>query len=183
VYISGEHARETVDSWRFLGGLLDRRASGKEKSTDSAATEAAEVWERVVRLEASNEESVGGMDNGSRLAHDLEQAALAQHRLGDWARAIHHLESLIAYLRAQQSFGASDTIAARIRALGETLVAWRRSVSGPNDLQHCAECGKQEPSSRSFNLCGACRSVAYCSGECQRRAWTAHKATCKKPAQ
>ena len=27
--------------------------------------------------------------------------------------------------------------------------------------------------------CGACNSVTYCSSRCQRRHWSAHKASCK----
>ena len=40
----------------------------------------------------------------------------------------------------------------------------------------CAGCGVVAPHLRS---CGACRSVAYCSTDCQRKHWRAgHKREC-----
>ena len=40
----------------------------------------------------------------------------------------------------------------------------------------CDECGR----SRRGRVCGGCRSVRYCSTECQSAAWPAHKLVCRR---
>jgi hypothetical protein len=46
-------------------------------------------------------------------------------------------------------------------------------------LANCAHCGKREPSSKSFKMCGACRIPAYCSKACAEADWPNHIAFCK----
>ena len=41
----------------------------------------------------------------------------------------------------------------------------------------CSGCGIFKA---KLKTCGACRTVAYCSKECQKAAWPAHKARCKE---
>lgn len=43
----------------------------------------------------------------------------------------------------------------------------------------CAECGKVVPAP---NRCGRCKSVIYCSQECQYANWKAHKKSCQPPS-
>lgn len=54
-------------------------------------------------------------------------------------------------------------------------------------LRECGHCGAQVGGSdREGKLvakllaCGRCRAAHYCSAECQRSAWPAHKKECKK---
>jgi hypothetical protein len=48
-------------------------------------------------------------------------------------------------------------------------------------LRSCAHCGAQEVHVAQFKRCAACKDegALYCSKECQRAAWPAHKAACK----
>lgn len=41
----------------------------------------------------------------------------------------------------------------------------------------CAQCGHEGAKKR----CSACKSVFYCSIECQKTAWPTHKSSCRKP--
>ena len=53
---------------------------------------------------------------------------------------------------------------------------------------HCNGCGKPEHN-QSFLQCKQCKSVRYCSYQCQKKSWNSHKALCKaiyelsKPSQ
>jgi hypothetical protein len=50
--------------------------------------------------------------------------------------------------------------------------------------QACSGCGRApDAGAGAFNLCGGCRVASYCSAECQRAQWPAHKAACKAAAQ
>jgi len=42
----------------------------------------------------------------------------------------------------------------------------------------CDHCGAA--SAQALSVCGGCREVSYCSRECQKAAWPAHKASCNK---
>ena len=44
----------------------------------------------------------------------------------------------------------------------------------------CGGCGKEQARGASFAACGRCRSVRYCTKECQLRHWKEHKAHCNK---
>jgi tetratricopeptide (TPR) repeat protein len=48
----------------------------------------------------------------------------------------------------------------------------------------CGECGKKDIynaiQTPSFSSCGNCRSVVYCSRECQKKNWPDHKEFCKR---
>ena len=53
---------------------------------------------------------------------------------------------------------------------------------------HCNGCGKPEHN-QNFLQCKQCKSVRYCSYQCQKKSWNSHKALCKaiyelsKPSQ
>ncbi|KAJ1474731.1 hypothetical protein T484DRAFT_1831228 [Baffinella frigidus] len=47
-------------------------------------------------------------------------------------------------------------------------------------MTSCANCEKHVEKSKS---CAKCRSVAYCSADCQKADWQTHKTTCKPCAQ
>ena len=44
------------------------------------------------------------------------------------------------------------------------------------NTKSCNNCGKME----NLKLCSRCRSVFYCSVDCQRSHWKQHKKTCNK---
>ena len=47
---------------------------------------------------------------------------------------------------------------------------------------HCGHCGGAKSETRKLFFCTRCRAVKYCSAQCQKKAWPAHKAAgCKKP--
>lgn len=48
-------------------------------------------------------------------------------------------------------------------------------------IASCHLCGKEESDELKLLRCGGCRSVCYCSKECQKKDWkTQHKAVCKQ---
>ena len=56
-----------------------------------------------------------------------------------------------------------------------------RADADARGLRYCARCGAQEVHVAQFKRCAACKDegALYCSKECQRAAWPAHKAACK----
>jgi hypothetical protein len=68
-------------------------------------------------------------------------------------------------------------------AVGSTEV-WRLDEARPLAEKHCAHCqataSALEASRRKLQLCSGCRAILYCSGDCQRSHWRAHKAECRR---
>jgi hypothetical protein len=62
----------------------------------------------------------------------------------------------------------------RVTSMAATAVAAK-------GLRHCAlgSCGARELHASHFKLCGACKTVVYCSREHQAAHWRQHKAACK----
>ncbi len=46
-------------------------------------------------------------------------------------------------------------------------------------LQSCAHCGAREVHVKQFKRCSACKTIAFCSRDCQLANWPQHKAACK----
>jgi len=44
----------------------------------------------------------------------------------------------------------------------------------------CGKCGKE---AENMKKCSACKMIRYCSPECQKGDWKAHKKSCKKAAE
>jgi hypothetical protein len=53
-----------------------------------------------------------------------------------------------------------------------------RPPAGPSKV--CAQCGRSDG---SLKYCSRCKSVNYCSSECQHAHWKTHKKVCKKTAE
>ncbi len=49
--------------------------------------------------------------------------------------------------------------------------------------QKCGECGKSVNAAQANKRCGKCKLVYYCSRECQKLQWQAHKPMCKPMPQ
>jgi len=48
----------------------------------------------------------------------------------------------------------------------------------------CDQCGRQEnPAVQKFRLCGGCLTTQYCSPDCQKSHWPAHKVVCQHTTQ
>ena len=47
----------------------------------------------------------------------------------------------------------------------------------------CAACRKESSPDESFMRCSICRIARYCSTDCQRRDWRAHKTRCREQAE
>jgi hypothetical protein len=60
-----------------------------------------------------------------------------------------------------------------------SLEAVLADVKQPEDLQRKQCCGCQKYA-LEIKLCTACKQARYCSKECQREHWPAHKEECKK---
>lgn len=50
------------------------------------------------------------------------------------------------------------------------------------ELKECAHCHSSEKARGDYSLCGGCKKVHYCGGECQRTHWRDHKVACKQAA-
>jgi len=50
-----------------------------------------------------------------------------------------------------------------------------REVPATSGAPECSSCGK---ASGALKRCSRCKSAAYCSVECQKRAWRQHKLVC-----
>jgi hypothetical protein len=104
----------------------------------------------------------------ARLAGGSEQAPLV-------AGAFQPLAPQV--LAAAEAVGAAAGFEPRLIA---ALRAGRRALpaaaaAAPAALRACDECGAQQ---QRLSRCGACQDAHYCSAECQRAAWPAHRAQC-----
>ena len=57
-----------------------------------------------------------------------------------------------------------------------------KSSTFTDSISICANCGKDEESSGHLKFCAACKSVKYCSRECQAAHRLQHKKECRKRA-
>ncbi|CAJ1403949.1 unnamed protein product [Effrenium voratum] len=87
-------------------------------------------------------------------------------------------EDLLAKIKAQ---GRKATPEELEELLESKRAAWRASApsvaSAASGASACAGCGGKQP--RPFQ-CGTCKTVRYCSPECQKSHWKEHKRRCRK---
>ncbi len=65
------------------------------------------------------------------------------------------------------------------RAHFNASVAKAQADNAARGLQSCAHCGAREVHVKQFKRCSACKTIAFCSRDCQLANWPAHKAACK----
>ncbi|KAK3635608.1 hypothetical protein LTR56_014648 [Elasticomyces elasticus] len=81
-----------------------------------------------------------------------------------------------------QSLPVPDGTPEDVAALNGMLEELYQAYKHPNDT--CGMCGSAKTADGSMLLvCGRCKALKYCSVDCQRDHWGAHKAYCKKPKQ
>ena len=61
--------------------------------------------------------------------------------------------------------------------LMETVIKGEEELDRGCPLQTCNTCGTQS-SDGSMKRCAQCRNAIYCSGACQKKDWSSHKASC-----
>lgn len=78
--------------------------------------------------------------------------------------------------------GLDEQYQPTIDALDKINADLQKLVTKPgNQIVRCAECKVPQTPSRQLLNCSGCRSVLYCSKECQLKNWKAgHKIECKK---
>ncbi|KAK0716180.1 hypothetical protein B0H67DRAFT_582541 [Lasiosphaeris hirsuta] len=54
------------------------------------------------------------------------------------------------------------------------------TLKGGGVCRHCGLDRAKDGIDLKLLLCGGCRKVKYCSKDCQRAGWRAHKSECKK---
>jgi hypothetical protein len=79
-----------------------------------------------------------------------------------------------------QARNIGDAIARRA-CTEERVAAFAAAALAAKGLRVCAldSCGAREVHASQFKLCGACKTVCYCSREHQAAHWRQHKAACK----
>ena len=87
---------------------------------------------------------------------------------GDFSKAVRALER-----ECRRASGADPIL--NVATGGQASAAVPPSLA---DEQSCDVCGAGNCKWR----CGRCREAYYCSEECQRSAWPAHKEACAVPA-
>ena len=56
--------------------------------------------------------------------------------------------------------------------------ARKKARATAGQLVMCHMCGKYEQGEEKFQCCAVCRSMVYCSRECQKQHWKKHKDDC-----
>ena len=108
---------------------------------------------------------------GARQA-TAERAAIAQELAQERAK--------VTALRLAQATAERAAIAQELAQERAKVAACNTTKSGASERRHCARPGC---SNDGLNQCGACKSVEYCSRDCQKLDWTAHKAACTRGAR
>ena len=83
------------------------------------------------------------------------------------------------------SMGKQDhqtALKGRLRSFSSPDTAWlqgKSSVAAVYEKCGNPECACKGTPLRTLHACAACKSIRYCSHECQKRHWKLHKSVCK----
>jgi len=143
---------DLVDEAVALFGQLreeDYTVSGYEGLFRERVRDSAELW----RQQTSTAAHAGRLKEALKQLDLISGKSADQHALSD------------------QEVGEQRTKQAAARA----------AASAPELLRSCAlaSCGAKEAHKAHFSRCGACKTVVYCSKDCQLADWPAHKKACK----
>jgi hypothetical protein len=145
--------------------------------------EAARVAAAAAAARAAAEEMARAADAARRRAEEERAAELQRKRdrmLAAEAEiaAAEAREAAVEEARAAAAAAATVAVSttAAVASGSAASVAQEAAVERPQ-TRPCATCGK---AGATFD-CGGCRSVAYCSAECQQRDWATHEAVCGEP--
>lgn len=92
-----------------------------------------------------------------------------------WATA-KQLRRWLEQLQQQGDAWAPMDAAALAAVYDDGLERALRICSAPTAALECSGCGRPAP---HLKRCGACKQAQYCSAQCQRSHWPAHKAACR----
>jgi hypothetical protein len=71
--------------------------------------------------------------------------------------------------------GLVEMMRGKVPGMAEVIKAGR----GVRKEGQCTTCGRSPKEGKAFAACGKCRKARYCSPECQKVDWKAHKKACK----
>jgi hypothetical protein len=132
----------------------------------------------------------GLVDAAFRFGEEVSLVSLVQQALVHYSGAANRDIDAGAQLRAAwarversgmlqvRNMADADAVSARTNARVAAVAAAAVAAKG---LRVCAldSCGARELHASQFKLCGACKTVVYCSREHQAAHWRQHKAACK----
>ncbi len=65
----------------------------------------------------------------------------------------------------------------------EKIAAGQPFVCVEKDKNRCARCGAQRSAEMKMKACAGCKTVLYCSKQCQAEDWEGHKGRCRRLSQ
>jgi hypothetical protein len=68
-----------------------------------------------------------------------------------------------------------EMLSGKVPGMAEVI----KNGRGPRNEAQCTTCGRSPQEEKKFSACGKCKKARYCSQECQRVDWKAHKKSCK----
>ena len=145
---------------------------------DEGATLARQAYERQLRDERRRA-AAGGQGEGRRVDNTSEAAPVPAIELELAAAG-----ALEAWRRGKKWDARSASVRCgnvECRLVDEEESRARSDEGrGPQAAGAAEAEAEARPGKSSFKWCGACVVVKYCSGECQKEAWKAHKPVCAR---
>jgi len=90
-------------------------------------------------------------------------------------------EALVIFYPCCMSPGCTLTSLAELQHIASILKT-TTAEKNITRITQCTGCGKKSTAEEKFMVCSGCKFSRYCSAECQKKDWPAHKLFCKKSA-
>lgn len=190
VYMKEERLTGTL--WELLDeALLEFMVNGPFEPPVSATMTAGAVGEGAAGAGGAGGSSSEAATAASRLPGTPQLCA--ESRVRSACRLNSHVVPLMIGLRRakfmRQNEGAggwdeaNELVQLREEHWKKTpgALTWLSAAAYPICRQKCAnpECMEIEPSLGAFSICSRCHETPYCSRDCQRAHWKAHKGPCR----